>query len=147
MLFNLYELIVANTDLSTIEADFTKDEIDAVISQLPRGKSPSPDGFNKFIKSCWSIIANDFYDLIRNFLQERLCIRSINASNITLIPKSEGANKVNDFRPISLLNTSMMVITKLLEHRLQGIIPKLMHKNQYGFIKKRTIQDCLTRAL
>ena len=27
--------------------------------------------------------------------------------------------------------------------RLQSVMPKLVHENQYGFIKGKTIQDCL----
>ena len=50
---------------------------------------------------------------------------------------------VNDFRPISLLNTSVKVITKILANRFQQVILSLVHQNQYGFIKDRTIHDCL----
>ena len=50
---------------------------------------------------------------------------------------------MNDFRPISLLNCVLKIITKLLANRLQGKITSLIRTNQYGFIKSRTIQDCL----
>ena len=50
---------------------------------------------------------------------------------------------VSDFRPISLLNSSVKLLIKTLANRLQPKITSLIHKNQYGFIKKRTIQDCL----
>jgi hypothetical protein len=50
---------------------------------------------------------------------------------------------VNDFRPISLINSIFKIITKLLGDRLQSIIIPLVHKNQYAFIKTRTIQECL----
>jgi hypothetical protein len=50
---------------------------------------------------------------------------------------------VNDYRPISLLNCVLKVLTKLLAERLQKWILKVVHRNQYGFIKGRNIQDCL----
>jgi hypothetical protein len=35
----------------------------------------------------------------------------------------------------------------LLANRLQSVILRVIHQNQYGFIKGRTIQDCLAWAL
>jgi retron-type reverse transcriptase len=52
----------------------------------------------------------------------------------------------NDFRPIFLLNSVLKMITKLLANKLREIIPRLVHKNQYGFLKKRSIQYCLAWA-
>jgi len=66
---------------------------------------------------------------------------------ITLVPKHDNAIKVSDFRPISLLNTSVKIITKLLANRLQLLLPKIIHTNQYGFIKHRCIQDYLAWSL
>jgi hypothetical protein len=98
------------------------------------------------LKKCWHIIAQDFYDLCEKFYQEEVCLRSINGSFIVLIPKKDNPQKVGDFRPISLLNNSMKIITKLLANRLQTMMTRLVHRNQYGFIKGRTIQDCLAWA-
>jgi hypothetical protein len=42
-----------------------------------------------------------------------------------------------------LLELFYQIITKLLANRLQSKIMELIHVNQYGFIKSRTIQDCL----
>jgi retron-type reverse transcriptase len=53
---------------------------------------------------------------------------------------------VNDFRPISLINGAVKIIAKLMGDRLQKVIFSLVHPNQYGFIKTRTIQDCLAWA-
>lgn len=64
-------------------------------------------------------------------------------SSITLVPKVDNPETINDFRPISLLNISLKIITKILADRLQSVILKLVHKNQYGFIRSRSIQDCL----
>lgn len=59
------------------------------------------------------------------------------------MPKVDGPTRIGEFRPISLLNSSIKVLTKLLANRLQPFITRLVHANQYGFIKTRTIQDCL----
>jgi retron-type reverse transcriptase len=41
------------------------------------------------------------------------------------------------------MNLAPKLVTKILADRLQSVIMSLIHKNQYGFIKSRTIQDCL----
>lgn len=148
MLFDLENLFPPVIDLSDLETDFIREEIDGVIAELPNDKSLSPYGFtNEFIKKCWQFIAQDFYDICDSFQQGTSYLRSINSSYIALIPKIDGASKINDFKSISLLNTSMKIITKLLANRLKKVIPKLIHQNQYGFINKRTIQDCIAWAL
>ena len=44
---------------------------------------------------------------------------------------------------ITLLNCCLKIITKILANRLQKVILKIIHRNQYSFLKGRTIQDCL----
>ena len=85
-----------------------------------------------FLKRCWPTVKEGFYNLCNAFHINDLCLRSTNSSYITLIPKVDGAQTVSEFRPISLLNTSVKFITKLLANRLQ-----LIHTNQYGFTKSR----------
>jgi hypothetical protein len=58
-----------------------------------------------------------------------LCLRSINSSFITLIPKCEDPSRVGDFRPISLLNSSIKLLTKLLVERLRQVILRFVHAN------------------
>ena len=53
---------------------------------------------------------------------------------------------MNDYKPITLLNCCLKLITKVLANRLQKAILKIVHKNQYGFLKGRTIHDCIDWA-
>lgn len=140
-------LFQQSTQLHSLEDPFTENEIDSVVRTLPNFKSPGPDGFNnEFTKAAWPVIKHDFYKLCQDFFNDTVNLRSINSSFITLIPKVESPKYVGDFRPISLLNTSVKLLTKILGNRLQASIIPLIHKNQYGFIKSRTIQDCLAWA-
>jgi hypothetical protein len=148
IIFNLATLLQDGHDLSSLVAPFGKYEIDLVIKNLATDKAPRLDGFNaNFVKKCWHIICDDFYNLCNAFYLGDVCLQSLNGSHIVLIPKHDHAIKVSDFRPISLLNTSIKIITKILANRMQLVIPRLIHKNQYGFIKARSIQDCLAWSL
>jgi retron-type reverse transcriptase len=143
MLFDLHDLI-SPTDLSSLSQPFSREEIDKVVASIPVDKAPGPDGFNGlFIKKCWSIIKDDFYKLCQDFFDDNVNLESINYSFITLIPKTSSPETINEFRPISLLNCSIKILTKLLAERLQSVILPLLHNNQYGFIRSRSIQDCL----
>ena len=81
----------------------------------------------------WPIIKKDFYNLCYDFHAKNVFLQSLNGSYITLIPKTDGPTKVNDFRLISLLNTFMKIITILLAN--------IIHKNPYGFIQSRMIAE------
>lgn len=142
--FSLQDLVSFVPGLEELSAPFTNDEIDRIIKLIPSDRAPGPDGFTgQFLKVCWDIIKPDFYKLCQDFWEGNISLECLNTSLITLVPKKLNPEKVNDFRPISLLNCVLKVLTKILAERLQRWILKLVHRNQYGFIKTRTIQDCL----
>jgi hypothetical protein len=144
MHFDLETLLTPIDDLDSLVIPFSNEEIDGVVKNMKIDKSPGPDGFNTdFLKKCWNDIKSDFYDLCLGFYDLDICLQSINVSFITLIPKIDNPSRVGDFRPISLLNNSIKLLTKLLANRLQIVILRYVHQNQYGFIKGRSIKDCL----
>jgi len=141
--YDLSSLLTAH-NLEELDENFSDHEIDLVIKNLPNSHAPGPNGFNGlFIKKCWNIIKEDTIRLFKDFCAHSIDRSSINSSFIALIPKKENPEHVDDYRPISLLNYSLKCITKTLSSRLQKVILQLVHTNQYGFIKGRTIQDCL----
>jgi hypothetical protein len=103
MYIDLHQLLQAYMNLESLEVPFSKEEIGRTISQLPNDKSLGPDGFNgEFLKKCWHLTTEDFYNLCADFYEENLCLRSINSSYITLIPKNDHPSSPSDFRHISL---------------------------------------------
>lgn len=140
-------LLEPHAGLSFLEEPFSKEEIGAIIKDLPSNKSPGPNAFNTdFIKKCCPIICKKIYDLCDLFYKGDLCLQSINNYFITLIPKKIGASCVNDYKLISLLSCTIKLLTKQFANRLLSIILELIHINQYTFRKSRTTHDCISWA-
>jgi hypothetical protein len=81
-----------------------------------------------------------------DFYEGGLDLESLNTSFITLVPKCQSPESVNDYRPITLLNYCLKMLTKLLANHLQRVILHIIHANKYGFLDNRSIQDCIAWA-
>lgn len=68
-------------------------------------------------------------------------LERMNWVNIELIPKMISPKCSNDYRPISLLNSSYKIISKILANRLSRVINSLVDDSQSAFIKGRCIAD------
>ena len=120
MKFDLARVIKRIEDLDQLTVPFTHQEIDDVIKYMSAERAPVPDGFTgHFLKTYWHVIKEDFYKLCNQFHDGNLNLEGINEGFITLIPKINAPTSINDFRPITLLNCCLKIITKLLANRLQ----------------------------
>jgi hypothetical protein len=118
--FNWEALNVQRFNLAALDAPFTSEEILKAISLTPSGKAPGPDGFTtNFFKSCWEIIRGDLVAALNTFHDLRcLNFNLLNTTNIVLLPKKEGAQKIGDYRPTSLIHSVAKLLAKVLALRL-----------------------------
>ena len=75
------------------------------------------------------------------FFDQKLELKRINYGTITLLPKIKEANKIQQYRPICLLNVVYKIFTKVLKLILETIMGKIINKSQNAFIKGRNIMD------
>ena len=80
-------------------------------------------------------------DLFLAFYEGRLDVHRLNYGIITLLPKVNGANKIQQFRPICLLRCPYKLITKVLDNRAAPYTDVMFSKHQNAFIKNRHIMD------
>ena len=85
-------------------------------------------------------------DLFEDFHKGTLDISRLNFAILTLVPKEQDASAMKKFRPISLLNCSFKIFTKVLTNRLSLILHRLIATNQSAFIKGRYILESVVTA-
>lgn len=130
----------------SIEREVETQEIEGVVKNLAKGKSPGMDGFpNEFYQRSWDWIKEDLGEVVRAILNNGGMTSEMNRSLIVLVPKVENSRTVKEFRPISLLLGIYKIVAKILANRIRLLVPKLVHPSQAGFVRGRSLaESCLS---
>ena len=67
---------------------------------------------------------------------------------ISLVPKKgKDLDECKNYRPISLMQIDVKIISKILAKRLDSVITSLIHTDQVGFIRGRSSSDNIRRLI
>lgn len=133
---------VTPTINSAITAVPTREEIRREVIQMEIYKSPSLDRMSVlFYKRYWNIVGEAVTKEVQEFFNLGIMKSTYNHTFLTLIPKTEKVERVDQYRPIALCNVYYKIITKLLVGRLKGILGDLIHPSQSAFIPYREIAN------
>jgi hypothetical protein len=118
-------------------------EIKNVVMSLHSEKAPGLDGFiGLFYKCCWALVKEDLTAAINDFYNYRYKnLHLVNEANVVLLPKKEVSDSIEKFRPISLINSFMKIVTKILANRLAPRMNEIVSVAQNAFIQKLSIHD------
>lgn len=123
-------------------------ELEKVVFHIKKGKAPGPDGFPiEFYQEFWEIIKFDLLEVVQESHRNKQMLKSLNSTFLTLIPKKDEANKLDQFRPIALYNVVYKIITKLIVERLKPLLGSLISAEQGGFVEGRQILDGVVIAM
>ena len=106
---------------------FLVDKVRAAMCGLNAKRALRPDGIPVFFyKDSWARVGPDVMALMEEFHAGTCRMCCINQADITLLPKTPGAEQVGDFRPTSLSNNIYLIIAKVLANRLRGLLGTLI---------------------
>jgi hypothetical protein len=122
--------------------EYTDQEIGDALFQIGPLKAPGPDGFPaRFFQRNWGIIKEEVIRAVKHFFETGIIPDGVNETIIVLIPKSNDAEDIKDFRPISLCNVIYKVVSKCIVNRLRPLLQLLISETQSAFLPGRLISD------
>ena len=120
----------------------TPEEVSEAVKQLPTGKAPGVDTIPaEFYQEVWDDIEFDIYNFVSETIDKAYISADLNISKIALLPKSDDRTRIQNYRPISLLNTLYKVVAKIYANRMKPLLHNWILPSQTGFVPNRCILD------
>ena len=107
---------------------------------MEHNKAPGPDGFpTEFYQNFWDVIKSYLLALFGSLHTGQLELFRLNFSEIILLPKINDAERIQQYRPICLLNVSFKIFTKVATIRLNSVADHVVRSTQTAFMQGRNI--------
>ena len=126
------------------DEEWALEEFNAVIQKIKPKKAPGPDNVQgEFIRWLDQDNRRRLLELYNDILMKQQYPDSLNQANIASIYKKGDPAKLENYRPIALLQVFYKLLASLLKLRLTDHLEPWILKTQYGFRKKRSTSQPL----
>lgn len=124
-------------------------KIKQIISTLKNNKSPGPDVFiNEFYRTFKNILSPLLLKAYHHSLRSKTMAPFWTEATIVVLHKEgKDPSQCQSYRPVSMLNADLRVLTAILAGRVNQIFTQIIHPGQTGFISGRHYGDNLSRRL
>lgn len=109
-----------------------EEELNTIITNATKKKSPGPDGINyEFYATHFELLKGDLLKLFNGLLSGSLKpMENFSSGIITLIHKKGDVKNLDNFGPISLLNTDYKILMKIIASRFAKVMDHLLDVGQ-----------------
>ena len=131
-----------------LEEPINFDELVEIMKGLPKSKSPGLDGLPyEFYVKAFSIIGRELFEVYNCILRKFKLIESMMNGATRLAPKVKGVPKVNELRPITLLQCDYKILTKIFVGRLLEVLPDIIKSGQLCSVQGKSILSGVSNLL
>jgi ribonuclease HI/exonuclease III len=144
---------LSQEDIDNFQSRISYSEVAKAISQSTNGKASGLDGIPYEFYKMWKadpkkkdeICPYDTIEILQivfNDIEEHGVTGPEWAQGImALLYKKKDKMRIENYRPITLLNGDYKLMTKVLANRLGKIASRIIHPNQAGFVPGRSLYD------
>ena len=109
--------------------EVSEEELKATLNNFQKDKSPGPDGWTvEFFLAGYDTIGPDLLQLVEETRVNGILHLPLNSTFLALIPKRDNLEILEEYRPISLCNTTYKVVIKIIAQRFRKVLSKLISK-------------------
>lgn len=136
---------VSQADRMMCDEEISIMEIKEAIVSTQGNKSPGLDGLtNEFYKVFVDILAPILVRVFHYMEENKEIPESMSTGMLTILFKNRGSRlKLENYRPISLLNSDYKILTKVLANRMKKVIGSIIESTQAYGIPGRDIADVI----
>jgi exonuclease III len=124
----------------SLDKEITMTDLKKTLSTT-KDSAPGEDGISyQFYKRYLDLLGPYLIDSWNYSLKTGNLAPSQTRSCITLLPKKgKDGQEIKNWRPISLSNCDLKIITKTLALRVNKVLPEIIHQSQSGYVPGRNI--------
>ncbi len=101
----------------------------------------------RVIGKFWNVLRVPMLQMINETFREGELMESFKMGIIKVIPKKGNAERLGDWRPITLLCCGYKIVSGIVANRLERHLMKIMGRVQKGFLKQKLIHTCAAKVI
>lgn len=142
-LLNQIKVKVSEEDKKECDQEIREEEIERAINQLNKKKSPGIDGLGTEFYICFKeVLVKILKEVFKDTFEKEEINERTRMGLMKLIYKRKGEKvDLKNYRPITMLNTDLKILAKVLANRLKEVMPSIIKTNQAYGVKGRDIAD------
>ncbi|EPZ36920.1 hypothetical protein O9G_006233 [Rozella allomycis CSF55] len=142
ILINHIDKKLDDKDHNILMDEITDVELEEILKNLKQDKTPGIDGLGyEFYQLLWKLDKEFLLSIFKTIFETQSFPDSFKIFINTLVYKKNDKRDLRNWRALSMINTDRRIFSKILDERLNKVMPNIISPIQAGFIKGRNTYD------